>query len=74
VRIDRAFLYLNGGLLLLIVFVNYPTSLVATYAATSGAGVAAAVYSATLVLIAIFYNALRLWVSSGRRLLVCLTE
>jgi uncharacterized membrane protein len=69
VRIDRAFIYLNGGLLLLIVFVNYPTSLVATYAATSGAGVAAAVYSATLVMIAVFYNALWRWASSGRRLI-----
>jgi uncharacterized membrane protein len=68
-RIDRAFIYLNGGLLMLIVFVNYPTSLVAEFADTAGATLAAATYSATLVVMAIFYNALWLWAASGHRLL-----
>lgn len=68
-RIDRAFVFLNGGLLMLIVFVNYPTALVAGFADTSGAEVAAATYSATLVIIAIFYNSMWLWASHGHRLL-----
>jgi uncharacterized membrane protein len=68
-RIDRPFIYLNGGLLLLIVFVNYPTSLVAKYANTPGAGVAAAIYSATLVVMSLFYNGLWLWAVTNHRLL-----
>lgn len=68
-RIDRAFIFLNGALLMLIVFVNYPTALVANFAATSGATMATATYSATLVITAILYNALWLWASTGRRLL-----
>jgi uncharacterized membrane protein len=67
--IDRAFIYLNGALLMLIVFVNYPTALVANAMNTPGATFAAATYSATLVITAILYNALWLWASSGRRLL-----
>lgn len=68
-RIDRAFIYLNGALLMLIVFVNYPTALVANAMNTPGATLAAATYSATLVITAILFNALWLWASTGRRLL-----
>jgi len=68
-RIDRAFIYLNGALLMLIVFVNYPTALVANAMNTPGATLASAMYSATLVITALLYNALWLWASTGRRLL-----
>ena len=68
-RIDRAFVYLNGALLMLIVFVNYPTALVANFADTPGATTAAATYSATLVLMASLYNGMWLWASTRRRLL-----
>lgn len=68
-RIDRVFIYLNGGLLLLIVFINYPTSLVAKYATTSGAQVAAALYSATMVIVALLYNGLWRWATWKRRLI-----
>jgi uncharacterized membrane protein len=68
-RIDRAFMYLNGALLMLIVFVNYPTALVANAMNTPSATLATATYSATLVITAILYNGLWLWASSGRRLL-----
>ncbi|HEU0025887.1 MAG TPA: TMEM175 family protein [Ktedonobacterales bacterium] len=68
-RIDRPFIYLNGALLMLIVFVNYPTALVADAMNTPAATLATATYSATFVITAILYNALWLWASTGRRLL-----
>ena len=68
-RIDRPFIYLNGALLLMIVFVNYPTALVANFIGTSGATTATAIYSATLVVTAIFFNAHWLWAATGGRLL-----
>jgi TMEM175 potassium channel family protein len=68
-RIDRAFLFLNGALLMLIVFVNYPTALVANAMNTTSATLATATYSATFVITAILFNALWLWASTGRRLL-----
>lgn len=68
-RIDRAFMFLNGALLMLIVFVNYPTALVANAMNTPSATFATATYSATFVITAILYNALWLWASTGRRLL-----
>ena len=68
-RIDRAFMFLNGALLMLIVFVNYPTALVANAMNTPSATLATATYSATFVITAILYNALWLWASTGRRLL-----
>ncbi len=68
-RIDRMFVFVNGALLMLIVFVNYPTALVANFMNTPGATLATAVYSATLVVTAILYNALWLWASTGYRLL-----
>ncbi len=68
-RIDRAFMFLNGALLMLIVFVNYPTALVANAMNTPSATLATATYSATFVITAILFNALWLWASTGRRLL-----
>lgn len=68
-RIDRGFAFINGALLMLIVFVNYPTALVANFAGTPEATLAAVTYSTTLAVTAILYNALWRWASSGRRLL-----
>jgi uncharacterized membrane protein len=68
-RIDRVLVYLNGALLMMIVFVNYPTALVANSANTSGATLAAATYSATLVVTAVLFDGLWLWASTGQRLL-----
>jgi uncharacterized membrane protein len=67
VRHDRPFVILNGLLLLLVTFVNYPTALVATFLNTPDQRFALALYSATLVAISIVYNAL--WhygITSGR--------
>ena len=69
-RIDRFFVTANGLLLMLIVFVNYPTALVANFYGTSGGEFAAAAYGATLIIVAILYNALWLRIIVGRRLLV----
>ncbi|HEX9035829.1 MAG TPA: TMEM175 family protein [Ktedonobacterales bacterium] len=68
-RIDRVFVYLNGALLMLIVFVNYPTALVANSANTPSATLATATYSATLTVTALCYNGMWLWASTGHRLL-----
>jgi uncharacterized membrane protein len=68
-RIDRPFLILNGLLLLLITFVNYPTALVASYIDSPDGAFVAALYSATLVLIAIFYNLLWRYAAAGERLI-----
>lgn len=57
-RIDRYFIIANGLLLLMMVFVNYPTALVANFVGTSGGTFAAAVYSGTMVIIALIYRAL----------------
>jgi uncharacterized membrane protein len=70
VRVDRPFVYLNGALLLLIVFVNYPMALIAKYATdTTSAKVAATIYSATLVVMSLLYNGLWRWAATNHRLL-----
>jgi len=60
-RIDRAFLMLNGLLLMAVTFVNYPTALLTRYLVGSDNQVyttAVAFLSATFVLIAILFNVL----------------
>lgn len=73
-RVDRHFLVLNGLLLLLVTFVNYPTALVADFIETPDRVFAAALYSATLVLIAICFGLIWGHASRGRRLLAAATE
>ncbi|HEY2121164.1 MAG TPA: TMEM175 family protein [Candidatus Acidoferrum sp.] len=50
--------FANGCLLLVVTFVPYPTSVLATYLQTGAAKAAAAFYSATLILVAICFNLL----------------
>jgi uncharacterized membrane protein len=69
-RIDRFFVVANGLLLMLIVFVNYPTALVANFVGTAGGEVAAALYDVTLILISMLYNAMWFRIVGQRRLLV----
>ena len=57
-RTDHIFLFLNGLLLLFVTFVPFPTALVAAYLQQADATVAALLYSATYVAIAIVYNLL----------------
>jgi uncharacterized membrane protein len=72
-RIDRFFVFVNGLLLMMVVFVNYPTALVANFVSFSGRtddGVfAAAIYSGTLIIIAILYQLLWNSIIGRRRLL-----
>lgn len=68
-RVDRPFVIINGILLLLVVFVNYPTALVANFIGTSDGEFAAIAYNVTFVLVAICYNAMWLRISVHRRLL-----
>lgn len=70
-RVDRVFVIANGMLLLLVVFVNYPTALVANFigASVSDGEFAAIAYNVTFVLVAIAFNVMWLRISLHRRLL-----
>ncbi|HET9111813.1 MAG TPA: TMEM175 family protein [Ktedonobacterales bacterium] len=69
-RIDRFFVIANGLLLMVIVFVNYPTALVADSIQASGAQFAAITYNVTLIIASSLYNALWFRIVGRRRLLV----
>jgi len=58
VCVDNIFLLLNGLLLMMITFVDYPTSLLGKYINGPDGRWIAALYSAVFVLIALLYNAL----------------
>jgi uncharacterized membrane protein len=71
-RTDHPFLIINGLLMLLITFVNYPTAVLAAHIQSptrSDQVFAAAFYSATFVVISIVYQALWRYATSNRRLL-----
>jgi uncharacterized membrane protein len=71
-RTDQLFLALNGLLMLLITFVNYPTAVLAEHIhspARNDQVFAAAFYSGTFVVTAIFYNLLWRYASYKHRLL-----
>lgn len=67
-RIDQTLLLLNG-LLLAITFIPFPTALIAEYIRHPDEPVAAAVYSGTSILIAIFFNLVWRYVAFQRHLL-----
>lgn len=71
-RTDHTFIVLNGVLLLLITFVNYPTAVLAEHLqapAHSDQTFAGAFYSATFVVISLAFQALWRYATSNRRLL-----
>lgn len=68
-RTNQLFLFLNGLLFLLVGFVPFPTALLGEYIQHPEAHVAAAIYSGTYVALAIVFNSLWRYASSGRRLL-----
>ncbi len=69
-RINRAFLVLNGLLLMLVTFVNYPTALLARYFRDEqGLTTATVLLSGTFLAIAIFFNALWRYAAHNGRLL-----
>ncbi len=69
-RIDRFFVVANGLLLMVIVFVNYPTALVANFVGTADGRFAAIVYNVTLITASLLYNALWFRIIGHQRLLV----
>jgi uncharacterized membrane protein len=64
-RIDVPFLYANGFLLLLVTFVPYPTSVLASYLETPAAPAAGAFYAGTYVLVGVAFNLL--WATARSR-------
>ncbi len=70
VKSDRYFLMINVVLLMCVAFVPFPAGLLAAYLGRDDGRVAAvAAYSATIVVIAIGYNALWWYAKAGGRLL-----
>ena len=67
-RTDRAFMFLNGLLLLLVTFIPFPTSLLSRYILSAAAPTVAFMYSGTYFLLAMAFNLL--WYSALRRGLV----
>jgi len=69
-RIDRFFVVANGLLLMVIVFVNYPTALAANFVGTPDGRFAAIAYNVTLIAASLLYNALWFRIVGHQRLLV----
>jgi uncharacterized membrane protein len=68
-RADDGLLLLNSLLLLGVTFVPFPTAVVAEYIPRAAQHVAAAVYSGTYIVIALFFNLLWWHAAHGKRLL-----
>lgn len=64
-RVDRPSLFANLALLLTVSVIPFPTRLVAQYLLEPGAGVAAAVYSATMLAMGVAFSGL--WLAVSRR-------
>ena len=69
-RTDDGLLVLNGLLLLGVTFVPFPTGVMAEYIPRAAGRVAAAVYSGTYVVIAVFFNLLWWYAAHYKRLLM----
>lgn len=67
-RTDRAFVFLNGLLLLLVTFIPFPTSLLSRYILSEAAPTVAFIYSGTYLLLSVAFNLL--WYAALRRGLV----
>jgi len=69
-RADRTFMFINTLLLLVVSFIPFPTRLVAEYLEKkSGEGAAVYAYDATLLLMALAFNALWTYARNNRRLI-----
>jgi uncharacterized membrane protein len=68
-RVDRLFLLINVAFLMLVAFIPFPTSLIASHLRGSDLEPAALAYGATLTITAAFFNLLWFYASSGHRLL-----
>jgi uncharacterized membrane protein len=68
-RVDRYFLLINVAFLMLVAFIPFPTSLIASQLRGNDLEPAALTYGATLTITATFFNLLWLYASLGGRLL-----
>jgi uncharacterized membrane protein len=68
-KVDRHFLLINVAFLMLVAFIPFPTSLIASHLRGNDLQPAALTYGATLTLTAIFFNILWFYASMGHRLL-----
>lgn len=68
-RVDHRLLAINGLLLLLITFVNFPTAVLAAYIQTPQREVATLFYRGTFTMVAVVYNVLWRYASGDFRLL-----
>jgi TMEM175 potassium channel family protein len=68
-RIDHTLLVLNGALLLGVTAVPFPTAVLAQYLAKPDEKAATMLYNGTYVVVAVFFNVLWRYASSGHRLL-----
>lgn len=66
---DRVFLFLNVAFLMCVAFIPFPTRLVAQHLRESGGTSAAAAYGLTLLVTALFFNAVWFYAAGRRRLL-----
>jgi len=64
-RIDVPFLYANGFLLLVVTFIPFPTSVLASYLETPAAPVAGAFFAGTYVVLGLAFNLL--WATARNR-------
>ena len=62
-KINSAFLFANGFLLLTVTFINFPTAVLARYFDTEAFNIASAFYCGSMVLISVSFNLL--WFSSA---------
>jgi uncharacterized membrane protein len=68
-RVDRLFLLINVAFLMLVAFIPFPTSLIASHLRGSDLEPAALAYGATLTITAALFNLLWFYASLGHRLL-----
>jgi uncharacterized membrane protein len=68
-RTNRAFLMINGLLLMFVTLVPFPTAVLAAHIADAGATTAAALFSGTFVMIAVLFNVLWRYAAREGRLL-----
>ncbi|MDQ3871801.1 MAG: TMEM175 family protein [Chloroflexota bacterium] len=67
--VDRAFLFINIGFLMLVAFIPFPTELVAAHLREEDARAAALTYGLTLTGTALLYSALWFYAALGGRLI-----
>ena len=68
-HVDRLFLLINVGFLMMVAFIPFPTSLIASQLRGGDLEPAALAYGATLTITAAFFNVLWFYAASGHRLL-----